>query len=128
MKPHIQIVAALNIASGALTLLGAVVIFLVMGGAGGIGAVAGDAQAAGIVGIVAMAIVGFLVLLSLPSILAGWGLFTEKSWARPLAIVLAVIHLLNVPIGTAMGIYTLWALLSEPTPPPLPPAPRQIAA
>jgi hypothetical protein len=44
-------------------------------------------------------------------ILAGWGLLERHSWARTLAIVLAVLSLLDMPFGTAIGVYTLWVLL-----------------
>jgi len=43
--------------------------------------------------------------------LAGWGLLQREPWARMLSIVLALLALLNVPFGTALGIYTLWVLL-----------------
>jgi len=44
--------------------------------------------------------------------LAGWGLLQRESWARTFTLVLAFISLfLNIPIGTAMGVYTMWVLL-----------------
>lgn len=46
-------------------------------------------------------------------LMAGWGLLQREPWARILAIVLAFISLLNVPLGTALGIYTLWVLLPD---------------
>jgi hypothetical protein len=36
----------------------------------------------------------------------------REQWARTVAIILGVISLFNVPFGTALGIYTLWVLLS----------------
>jgi len=33
------------------------------------------------------------------------------SWARMLAIVFGCFSLLDIPLGTALGIYTLWVLL-----------------
>lgn len=42
---------------------------------------------------------------------AGWGLIQRESWARMLAIVLGCLNLLDMPFGTAIGIYTLWVLL-----------------
>jgi hypothetical protein len=45
-------------------------------------------------------------------IATGWGLMQRESWARMLAIVLGVISLFNLPLGTAIGIYTLWVLVS----------------
>jgi hypothetical protein len=40
-----------------------------------------------------------------------WGLMTRQSWARMLAIVLGCIALIDIPFGTALGIYTLWVLV-----------------
>jgi hypothetical protein len=34
-------------------------------------------------------------------------------WARVYSIVLGAITLIEVPLGTALGIYTLWVLLPE---------------
>lgn len=45
-------------------------------------------------------------------IFAGVGLLQRQPWARVLTIVLGVIGLFSMPFGTALGIYTLWVLLS----------------
>jgi uncharacterized membrane protein (DUF2068 family) len=46
--------------------------------------------------------------------IAGWGLLQHESWARILALVLGFISLFtNIPFGTALGIYTMWVLLSS---------------
>jgi hypothetical protein len=43
---------------------------------------------------------------------AGWGLLHFEPWARVLALVLAFLVLfINIPVGTAVGVYTLWILL-----------------
>jgi hypothetical protein len=55
-------------------------------------------------GISALAVLGAI---------AGWGLMAHGSWARMLAIVLGCISLIHLPLGTALGIYTLWVLLPE---------------
>jgi hypothetical protein len=52
-----------------------------------------------------------LVAVSVLGLMAGWGLLERQPWARTLTIVLGVLHLLNVPFGTALGIYTLWVLV-----------------
>ena len=44
-------------------------------------------------------------------IVAGWGLLDRQPWARMLAIVLGCFNLIDMPFGTALGIYTLWVLL-----------------
>lgn len=40
----------------------------------------------------------------------GFSLLHRKSWGRTLAIVAAVLSLIKIPIGTGLGIYTLWVL------------------
>lgn len=45
---------------------------------------------------------------------AGGGLLSKAKWARPLGIVASVICLPTIPIGTAVGIFGLWVLLSRP--------------
>jgi phage shock protein PspC (stress-responsive transcriptional regulator) len=43
---------------------------------------------------------------------AGWGLMHREPWARTLTLVLAFLVLfINIPLGTAVGVYTLWVLL-----------------
>lgn len=51
----------------------------------------------------------FVILLfavGLLPLLVGYGLTKRKRWAKPMGICLAVISLINIPIGTALGIYT----------------------
>jgi hypothetical protein len=114
MKKHIQIVAALHIALGALSLLAAIVVFVVFVMAGGIVISQGEHQAAGILGIIAVALGTFLAALALPGIIGGWALLSGRSWGRPIVLVLGFLHLVKIPFGTALGIYTIWAFLHEP--------------
>jgi hypothetical protein len=46
-------------------------------------------------------------------LLVGYGLARRKRWAKTLGFVLAIISLVNIPIGTALGIYTIKFLGSE---------------
>ena len=59
-----------------------------------------------------ISIVGWLILAKAAvGFFAGWGLLQREEWARVFALVVGFLALLNVPIGTALGIYTLWVLL-----------------
>ena len=111
MNRHIKVVGILYIAVGALGLIAALIVFAIFGTAGGIVIAQGERGAAAMIGIVATVICGLVALLSLPSIIGGWGLLAGKHWARVLVIVLAVLHLFHFPFGTALGIYSLWVLL-----------------
>jgi len=56
---------------------------------------------------------GSLFIVSASGILVGWGLLKHQPWARMVGIVLGIVSLLHPPFGTALGIYTLWGLLSD---------------
>jgi hypothetical protein len=58
---------------------------------------------------------GFWVgVFAAAEIIAAWGLFERRPWARILALVIGFLALLRFPFGTALGIYTLWVLLPGP--------------
>ena len=52
-----------------------------------------------------------ILLHAVVSAIAGWGLLERTQWGRILAIIAAVVNLLKVPFGTALGIATLIILL-----------------
>ena len=56
-------------------------------------------------GIIAFVVV--LVAVVLLPLIAGYGLKIRKRWAKPVTIVCAVVSMINVPIGTALGIYAI---------------------
>jgi hypothetical protein len=49
--------------------------------------------------------------LAIAGLVAAWGLMAHCPWARMLTIVLGCISLIHFPLGTALGIYTLWVLI-----------------
>jgi hypothetical protein len=57
----------------------------------------------------------FLLAISLPGLITGIGLLKLQPWARIVGIVLSAINLINIPFGTALGIYGLWVLLNKET-------------
>lgn len=46
-------------------------------------------------------------------LLAGRGLLRRSAAARAVTLLLAIVNLLAVPFGTALGIYAFWALLND---------------
>jgi hypothetical protein len=107
MKQHIDILGWLYVAFGALGFFAAFIVFAVVGGAG---ILTRDAQAAALLGGLGFFIAILVAVLSVPNLICGWGLLKRKSWSRILAIILGCLHLLSFPLGTALGIYSLWAL------------------
>ena len=112
MRDHVRILGWCFIAYSALiVLVGLAIGGIVLFG----GAISGDRDAMFITGAVGTAIASFLILVSLPGMIAGLGLLKMRPWARIVAIVVGVLHILSFPFGTALGVYTLWVLLNVET-------------
>jgi hypothetical protein len=112
MKQHVTVVGALHIGLGVLGMFaGVVALAAIVGG----GVLSGDAEAMLITGIIGPAVGLFLFLLALPSIVGGVGLLKGRSWARILVLILGIFNLVDFPVGTIIGIYTLWVLLNQET-------------
>jgi len=112
MEKHITILGVLHIAFNAFGVIVAIILFILLFG---IGVASQDEQALGILSVIGGAVSAFLLAISLPGVIAGIGLLGRLRWARILAIVLGILDLLNLPVGTAVGIYTLWVLFNEET-------------
>ncbi|UXE66690.1 MAG: hypothetical protein KA713_19990 [Chryseotalea sp. WA131a] len=54
-----------------------------------------------------------IVLFSIPSIIGGGALLQGKSWALTLVLILGCFKLFSFPIGTAIGIYTIWVYAED---------------
>jgi len=110
LSRHLRLLGILWMALSALHVLGAFFTWIagrfilpsVMRGGGGI---------PGFVPPLVMSIGYFLLVLSIAGLATGWGLLQRETWARTLALVMGFIVLLKAPLGTALGIYTLWVLL-----------------
>ncbi|MBN8577224.1 MAG: hypothetical protein KF775_18995 [Cyclobacteriaceae bacterium] len=51
---------------------------------------------------------GVIIIFSIPSLIAGIGLLNQQRWALTLALILGIFKLFSFPIGTAIGVYTIW--------------------
>ncbi len=108
MEKHIQIVAALRIGFSILGLLIGILIYSLFFF---LGDFIGDADAQVVFTIIAKVILVVIIILSIPGIIAGVGLLRKKEWARILTLIISVLDLVNFPIGTAVGAYSIWALV-----------------
>ena len=73
----------------------------------------GGAILGGLEGAVAGGLGAFGVIVGILGLLVAWGLWNLRSWARIVAIILAVLNLLSFPIGTILGIIILWYLFKQ---------------
>jgi len=112
MEKHITVLGVLYIALSVLGILAAIIVFTaVVGG----GVISQDPEAMAITAIVGPAVAGFLLIISAPGLIGGIYLLKRRSWARILVLVLGFLNLIEIPIGTALGIYTIWVLLKNET-------------
>lgn len=122
MKQHVSILGILYIVFGCLGILGAFAFLMLFGGLAGIvGLVAHEepdaAVAVPILGIIGVVVSAVVALLSIPALIIGIGLTKFRRWARVGGVVLSAMNLLSFPLGTALGAYGLWVLLSKESEP-----------
>jgi hypothetical protein len=108
MEKHINIVAALQIGLSIFNLLIALLIFTVLKLIVGF---VDDQNSEFVLSIIANAIAVIFIVVSIPGLLAGFGLYKRQEWARILTMIISVIEIFNFPFGTAIGIYSIWALI-----------------
>jgi hypothetical protein len=117
MATHVRVLAWFNVVMGAL---GVLLALLVFAGASAIPAILEASRAdvdvpVAILELIITVVVGFILLMSLPCLVLGWGLYNFRPWARILGIVLSALNLLNIPFGTALSLYAFWVLLKPET-------------
>jgi hypothetical protein len=107
---HIDVLGWLYIVFGVLGMVIGIALFLFFGS---LAFLPDDTTGMAILLIVGWFIGGLLVVTSIPEVIGGIGLLKRKSWARILVIILGFLNLIDIPLGTILGIYTLWVLLKE---------------
>jgi len=56
---------------------------------------------------------GIVLVIVAPSIIGGFAVLNGKSWGMVLLLISGCIALLNFPIGTAKGVYTIWVFVED---------------
>lgn len=112
MERHVRILGTLYIIFGVLLLITALIIYstVKMGGI-----LSGDETAIFVTELVSTILGAFFLLLSIPGIIGGIGLLKFKNWAKILVIIIGILNLLNIPLGTILGVYTIWVLMNNQT-------------
>jgi len=113
---HIKVIAVLFLVCGAM--LAALAFFLpaVLGLIAAIVRADGDQDAAlasNVLGLTGAGLSIFFGVLALPFVATGWGMLKLKSWSRIAGIVLGALLLIQIPVGTAIGIYALVILFRK---------------
>jgi O-antigen ligase len=126
-KDHYKLIAMLHLIHGCIAAATAIGVFLSMAVLVGFKAVIerwvfpidyGDSADAAFwlyvfaIALTAAYAVGAL-LFTVPAIAGGYGMLRQKRWARKLVLVSAAVAALNVPLGTALAVYSFWFLLGQ---------------
>ena len=113
MKQHVSFVGALHLGFGILGLLGALTIYLTFHFV--FEFVDEEPMARTVLSFVGNTLSLIVLFFSSLGIIGGAGLFTYKPWARILVMIVSAINCLNIPIGTAKGMYSRWVLMQPET-------------
>jgi hypothetical protein len=112
MKKHIELIAILHIVYHSFGFITALVVVTIIGGGG---LISGDEFVIAITLAVALIMSSIILVFSIPGIIGGIGLLKMRPWARILTLIMGFLALLEIPFGTALGIYTIWALMNDKT-------------
>ena len=112
VQEHVRLRAILWMAYSALTVVGGIVLIVISNTLFGRLSQAGPPPEVTSWLRPFLTVIGYLILAkAAASLIAGLGLLQREPWGRTLTLVVGFISLFNIPIGTALGVYTLWVLL-----------------
>ena len=112
MQKHLTAVAALQVGYSIFGIIAAFIVYAVLMN---VARFVEEREAIYILPLVAKWVSLFLLIVSIPGLIGGIGLFMKKMWARYLVLVFSVFLLLNIPIGTAIAVYSIWVLVQDDT-------------
>ncbi|RLD27494.1 MAG: hypothetical protein DRI70_04470 [Bacteroidetes bacterium] len=113
MKQHVSFVGALHVGFGILGLLGALAVYIIFHFVYEF--VEHEPIAEKVLSLLGNSVALIILFFSTLGIIGGAGLFSYKPWARILVMIVSAINCLNVPIGTAKGVYSIWVLMQPDT-------------
>jgi hypothetical protein len=113
MKKHVSLVAALQIGFSTMGILAAIVVFFVFSFAGSF---VSDVDIANVViRFIGSFVPAGIFLWSLLGLLGGIGLLSYQKWARVLVMIISAVGCIAFPVGTIVGVYSLWTLMQDDT-------------
>ncbi|HEX2395394.1 MAG TPA: hypothetical protein VHI78_08610 [Bacteroidales bacterium] len=113
MKKHITLVAAFHIGFSAIGLIGSLIMFFIFSFAGSF--VEDVDVAETVLHFIGTFLPTMFIMVALLGLTGGIGLLSFQRWARILAMIVSAVGCLFFPIGTAIGIYSLWVLMQDDT-------------
>ena len=123
MEKHRTLVGILNIVYECFTLIGACVLFAIAIGFryffevlsrynhNGIDDIPPELM--DIIPFILTAVGILLLVFSLVGIIAAIGVMKRKEWGRITMLVISFFNLIHIPLGTVLGVYSIWVLLND---------------
>jgi hypothetical protein len=113
MKKHVKAVGIIQIVFSTLGLIAAITVFLVLSFAWRFNET--DETGQMVIRFLSISIPLLIGFMSTVGLVSGIGVLLYKQWARYLLIVVSAIGCVNIPFGTAKGVYSIWVLIQNDT-------------
>ena len=104
-KTHQKILGAIFIAYSAINLIGGIALLATFNI---VSIFVDEPEVIQVVAIFSRFIGSILLVTSIPGIIAGIGYLQCKKWSKNIGLIVGIVYLLFIPIGTVIGIYTIW--------------------
>lgn len=108
MHKEIELLGALHIAISILYTLVFSAIYAVLFSKGFF---TGEESSANIQLVIFAVIGAFLLLFAIGGVIAALGTIRSRHWAQMMILILGCLDLICIPLGTALGIYTIWIFM-----------------
>lgn len=104
-EKHRVLLGAMHLALGGTVLYAAMIVAVVFSILSGVPEIERSNEILGSVGVLVFSLLAFI---SLPGIISGLAILLRASWSKPAAVVVGVLNLASVPLGTIVGLFTLY--------------------
>jgi len=104
-EKHRVLLGAMHLALGGTVLYAAMIVAVVFSILSGVPEIERSNEILGSIGVMVFSLLAFI---SLPGIISGLAILLRASWSKPAAVVVGVLNLASVPLGTIVGLFTLY--------------------
>jgi len=125
MEKHITLVGVLNIVYRSLAIIAAIILAAIIPWLENFidpfirwGAVRHHeipAAVMDIIPIILLCVAAIILVVSVIGIIGAIGVLKRKNWGRILLLVVSFLNLIRIPLGTILGIYSIWVLMKDET-------------
>jgi hypothetical protein len=125
MEKHITLVGILNIVYRSLAIIGALILFALAFGFGYLMEYISrfnhnemceiPPEMLNVVPIILTCVGVLIMIFAIAGIIGAVGVLRKKEWGRITLLIVSFFSLLSIPLGTILGVYSIWVLLNDET-------------